>query len=598
MKKIEKEIKKNSTELIESSLPEIESLDKIPTKTKKTGRLPLFLIPCGAALAISAIMIPVLLKQFAPIAPVTSNSTSGSAKSHTSNSTRSSSNNGGGSSHNHNNNYKPAFKSYDEVAYYSYFGFHGTNAINNNQLKPLRGLMKQNDGTSEEEQTLPPTRENYVDEYGRYHYPIPYDMEYVFSDFLYFEFDTVDNAFLEQRIGNGHIYGLTVKTNIMDNETILILKNGDYFYSCLTNGGGSLYTNGPAYIEFSSHKTIEEFDVVKDATNKRYLTLNFDRCINSTLDYESLLNINIEGEVYAVNPESFFFDPTPIQCGMNELKERLGNNPDYEIFDIYGGLDTLVYDAIENPEVTSFALEEFEGTFNVSDNKLYLDETEILSLNNVNKIYASEINKDAHRDLIFESNEDSARAINVYDVRHNKYLYRKFISEVDMYDYYLDMRDDRLVINLFKQGFVSDEYILDYGRFSYTGNDGMTIVWQNLYELIQLKLDGVYQADGETPVVSVNGSYNFVSNTPYIIEMELSKFNGHTNPDYPASVHQIRYALSMNSESTSVESISWNFISMENGVYRYQISFQESGNFECVFLFYDLYFELSAIVSE
>ena len=67
MKKIEKEIKKKSTELIESSLPEISSLDNIQISPKQTKRnLPLFLVPFAATLTIAVIMIPVLLKQVAP----------------------------------------------------------------------------------------------------------------------------------------------------------------------------------------------------------------------------------------------------------------------------------------------------------------------------------------------------------------------------------------------------------------------------------------------------------------------------------------------------------------------------------------------------
>ena len=610
MKKIEKEIKKNSTELIESSLPEIDSLDKITPKTKPVRRLPLFLVPCGAALAISAIMIPVLLKQVAPTAPTTSNSaisdnpTSNSANGNSAtNSTKNpiSSNNNNNSSRNNNYNfvfddYKPAFDSFSEVAYYSYFAFHQGNSTASNQLQPQRKLLTQNNET-EEEDVESPKRQDYVDEYGRLHYPIPYDMEFAFSDFLYFEFDAKNSAFLEERIGNGHIYGLSVKTNIMSGETILVLKKGEYFYSCLSNGAGSHSTGGPTYIEFSAHKTIEGFDVVKDSTNKRYLTLNCGPSTTSIVDYESLSSIIIEGREYSVNPQSVFYDPTPVYCDMDELKERLEYNPDFEIFDSYGGLDTIVYDAT-NPETSTFTLEEFEGSFSVSQNKLYLNGTEVLALNNVDKIYASEINKDGHRDLVFESLEGSARVFNVYDIYHNKYLYHKSVAQIGAYEYYLDMRDNHVVVNLFKPGLTDMEYLLDYGRFSYGGNDGATIVWQNLYELTQLKLNGVYEADGVTPVEMVDKVHHFRKDVPYIIELELSKYAGYTNPDYPASIHQIEYSLYTKNISALTHSLSWNFLSMENGVYRYQVTFNVTGNLEYVFSFYRFNLNFKAVVNE
>ena len=589
MKRIEKEIKKKSTELIESSLPEISSLDNIQPSPKKVKRLPYFLIPCGAALAVSLIMIPLLLKQVAPIKPTTSGTSvqpSNPTNSNNNGNNNSNNNSNNNNSNNNNNNngnndYKPAFDSFNEVAYYSYIAFHQSGTQNSNQLQPRRMMTMKNEGENE---ATPPTREDFVDEYGRYHYPIPYDMEYTFKDFLYFEFDTVNNPFLEQRIGNGHIYGLSVSTNIFDDEIMIVLKNGDYFYSCLRNGSGSHSIDGPMFIEYSSHKTIEGFDLIKDTTNKRHITLNFAPNSGNDIDFETLSTINIEGDVYTIDPESILYDAEQISCGMDELKERLG---DIEIIDDYGGLDALVYDS-DTPEVNTFTLDEFEGTFSVLEDKLYLGEKEILTLNNVNKIYVSEINKDAHRDLVFESLEKSVRMFNIYDVNNKKYLYRKPVAEIGDYDYYLAMRDDRLVINLFKQGFTEDRYILDYGYFAYTGEYETTIAWQNLYELTALSLKGIYETDTENPASIVEGYYHFDINVSYIVEIELSKYNGFTNPDYPDLVYQIECTPALN----------WNFLSMEDGVYRYEIMFQEKGHSEYKFSFYTYSLNFNAAVDD
>lgn len=580
MKKIEKKIKKESTELIESSLPEISSLDNIQVSPKKAKRLPFYLIPFGAAVAVSAIMIPVLLKQVKPNNTNPIVSTSSSIGGHSSNPTNS-------SKHVRNttytfnfDNYKPVLNNFNEVAYYSYFAFHQGNTTNSNLLQPQRKIMR-NEGADGESGAESTKGERYVDEFGRTHYPIPSDMEFVFQDFLYFEFDTVNNPFLTQRIGNGHIYGLSVCTNILNDETMLILKNGEHFYSCLSNG------SGPDFIEFSAHKTIDGFDLVKDLTNKRYLTLNFDTTPNNYRDYESLSTIDIEGDVYKINQETLFYDPTPVTCDMDGLKALLGNNPDFEIVDSYGGFDELVFDSASS-ETNTFTLQEFEGTFSIEEDGLYLNRTRLFNLNNDNKIYASEVNKDAHRDLVFESLEGSTRMFNIYDVYNKEYLYRKQVSKIGEYDYYLGMRDNRVVINLFKPGFIADQYLLDYGYFAYGGNFGATIVWQNLYELAALKVEGAYQADGETPVAFANNYYRFSSNTPYIIEIQLSKFGGSTNPDYPDLEYQIACTPSSN----------WYFLSMENGVYRYQITFQDKGYSEFKLSFYRFSYTFKAAVDE
>lgn len=597
MRKIEKEIKKKSTELIESSLPEISSLDNIQTKTKKPRNIPLLLVPFAATITIAVIMIPVLLKQVAPaqVKP-TSSMTSGQSSNHSSKSDNHNTSSNKNTYHFNFENYKPAFSSFDEVAYYSYFAFQQGGASNNGLLQPHHRLAMQNEEVDGENEGESSKRERYIDEYGRLHYPIPYDMEFVFQDFLYFEFDTVNNDFLEQRIGNGHIYGLSIKTNILNDETILILKRGEHFYSCLSNGAGSHSTGGPTYVEFSSHKTIEGFDVVKDSTNKRYLTINCGPSAQSQVDYASLSSINIEGNSFTVDPASVFYDPTPISCDLDELKRRLGNDPNFEIVDNYGGPDALVYDA--SSETNTFTLEEFEGTFSVSQDKLYLDETEILALNGANKIYASEINKDGHRDLVFESLKNAVRRFNVYDIYHNKYLYSKSVLNIGEYEYYLAMRDNHLVVNLFEPGLTDESYLLDYGYFAYGGNNGATIVWQNLFELSTLCLTGVFEADGETPVEYVETHFRFNSGTSYIIEMQLPKFSGSTYPDYPSLVHQIKCTPSRSVINMPNQSPTWTFLSRENDTYRYQITFQEKGYSYYTISFYRFNFSLRVAVDE
>ena len=541
MKRIKQEIKKNSQNLIESSLPEISSLDNIQIKPKKTKNFPILLAPLGAAcacIALVAILIPTLLKgNTGVVVP--------------------SSSNGGGRTSSIPDNrphiydfkldgYQPTFNTFNEVAYYSYAAYsNGGNAAPNyalRQRKPLEASINQSEDGEEP----------YEDSYGRTHYPIPLNDPIYFLDFLYFEFDAEGSDFLAERVGNGHIKALIVTVDTFTEESMLVLKNGDAYYSCLTNGwvisdGGE----GQACYQFSSHKTFEGFEIVKDFNNKREVLCYFD-----SSDNESITTINVEGKTFNIDPESIYYDNATVVSTIGEIRQLFGLNPEFEVINNYGGPDQLVYDALV-PETANFALDEFEGTFSVNEDKLYLDENELIELNGATKIYAAEINKDYHRDLVFESVVESERMFNIYDVFHNKYLYQKPVSEIGQYDYYLDMRDNRLVVNLF-----DNDELLDYGYFGYHfDNDGINIAWQNLFQLSHLEIKGVFETDYDYP----SALYEMVFHTPTAMP--------NANPDL-------------------------NLLSVENGVYRYQIQFSESGQSTFTFRFYRYTCQFKAVVNE
>ena len=605
MKKIEKEIKKNSQELIESSLPEIDKLDNIPIKAKANKKWPFVFAPLGAvALVLTAILVPTLvLRQGVPssLIPGVSNPPAPISNSFVND------NSGVNPISDDNNNshpieqpvihtynfdfkdYSPTFNDFNEIAYYSYIAYdEASNSLTNNALKHNKVFTASNEDIDDQEE-----RSRYIDAYGRTHYPIELADEYTFSNFLFFEFESSRSTFLEERIGNGHIHGLVIQLSVFNDEQMLILKNGEKYYSCLTNGAGNNGIDNSWRIEFSAHKTIEGFDVVKDVTNKRYVTLTID----DMNDFNTLSSINVEGRTFSINPETVHYDNVTITCSVADIREQLALNPDYQVANSYGGNDIIVYDANE-PENNTFTLDEFEGTFSVNDGIVTLDGEEVVTVGEVSKIYASEINKDFHRDLVFETT-NKIRYFGIFDVVNKKHLYYQSVTSIGEYDYYLDMKDGRLVVKVLEPGMTDDSYMLDYGYFAYRGNNGISIAWQNLFELTNIRLSGVYEADGETPVPFLEAHYRFNSKTPYILEIKLNKWPGNKNPDYPnANEHPLVCAPYDFVENMPNQNPTLTYLSMKNGVYRYQISFEEKGYSYYSFTFYRYSFDLRAAVDE
>lgn len=568
---MEKEIKKNSLHQIESSLPEISSLDNIPIKkTNTTRRNPVFYFaPLGfAALLVTAIVLPNVLKGKNPIIP--SPSTSQSASYNNSNS-------GSSTHHNYNNRptfnfdgYQPTFNEFNEVAYYSYYLNNQTENVNvnNNGLRPAKKLI---DKTAELK-----SGESYTDNYGRLHYPIDLEKDLSFFNFLYFEFDSVDNAFLEERIGNGHIYALVVESDVTDfHEHIIILKNGEHYYSCLTNGGGTAYNGNLPYMTFSAHKTIENFDIVKDVSNKRYLTVHFSGTVEFEMNYETASYIDIEGDEFSIDPESVYYDPEQVVFSFEELREVFGLDPNYEVINGYAGPDALVYDA-SIPETANFTIDEYEGTFRVNQDELFLNDDKILDLNGATKIYVAEINKDFKRELVFESIVENERMFNIYDIVHSKYLYQKQVSRIGEYDYYLTMMNNRVTVKAYEVGMTDEKYLIDYGYFAYFIKNTIDISWQNLFTLNSLRINRVLEADYMTEVEYENAHYCFKSNTPYIIELKLSKYGG-DDVDYPGPEHPILCEPHTFDENMPNQSVEWKYQPSSDGIYHYQIKFSERG---------------------
>ena len=147
-------------------------------------------------------------------------------------------------------------------------------------------------------------------------------------------------------------------------EDMIVLKNGDKYFSCLTNGGGT------DYIEFSAHKTIEGFDLVKTQYQKRYTILYFRGNSIAQSGREALSEVVIEGQSISINPTTIFYDPSATAFYLSDFREFFGLSPEFEVVSQFDKEDSILYDASVS-ENTSFLMDEFQGTFSVNQNNLY-----------------------------------------------------------------------------------------------------------------------------------------------------------------------------------------------------------------------------------
>lgn len=104
-------------------------------------------------------------------------------------------------------------------------------------------------------------------------YTIPEDAEIFYYEFdpnatfhiskvIFFRIQLSGNGFLAQTLGTGIVD--VVITDLGISEPMITLKNGDKYLSCLFNGGND------TFFEFSTHKYIEGFSIVKNFRQENY----------------------------------------------------------------------------------------------------------------------------------------------------------------------------------------------------------------------------------------------------------------------------------------------------------------------------------------
>ena len=80
---------------------------------------------------------------------------------------------------------------------------------------------------------------------------------------------TDENGFLASQLGLG-IVDVVITENCLWGESLLTFRNGEKFYSCLTNGWGYDRETGGTQWDFSTHKYVEGFYIVKNLEQENY----------------------------------------------------------------------------------------------------------------------------------------------------------------------------------------------------------------------------------------------------------------------------------------------------------------------------------------
>ncbi len=96
------------------------------------------------------------------------------------------------------------------------------------------------------------------------YYEIDPDQPIVISKVLLFQIELTDETgFLASKLGTG-VIDVVISKNFVFGDDLITFKNGERYFSCLTNGGGI------DHMEFSTHKYIEKFSVVKNFDQENY----------------------------------------------------------------------------------------------------------------------------------------------------------------------------------------------------------------------------------------------------------------------------------------------------------------------------------------
>lgn len=147
-------------------------------------------------------------------------------------------------------------------------------------------------------------------------------------------------------------------------------------------------------------------------------------------------------------------------------------------------------------------------------------------------IFASDINNDGYRELIFDrknkDNEGSGNYFVVYDAKNNKVLLDEAnTKERAHYNYRFNygLIEDKLTFYPYI-GNYSESSITDYGYLKYDQDKGAYFEWKNIFAITSIELVKFYTNDTDkVEVVPTNNVYTFKVNTKYCMEYKANRTN-------------------------------------------------------------------------
>lgn len=199
--------------------------------------------------------------------------------------------------------------------------------------------------------------------------------------------------------------------------------------------------------------------------------------------------------------------------------------------------DIIAYDKSTNQG--EFSLEEFKDvTFkfessNGFDGKLYVNNTAIEEdMYTSQYIFASDINEDGYRELIYDRNKrDNEKAGNyfvVYDVKNMKVLLDEATTkERSRYNYCFNygLIEDKLTFYPYI-GNYKESSVCDYGYLKYSQEKGPYFEWNNIFAISSIELVKFYTNDTDkVEVVATNNVYTFKVGTKYCMEYKVNRTN-------------------------------------------------------------------------
>ena len=186
-----------------------------------------------------------------------------------------------------------------------------------------------------------------------------------------------------------------------------------------------------------------------------------------------------------------------------------------------------------------FTLDEFKDvtftlkTSNGSNGALFVNNTEIeSSLFTSMYIFASDINRDGYRELIYDRNEREGESRGnyfvVYDVKNMKVLFDEVNTRVGSYAFYrfnYGMVEEKLTFYPYI-GNYSENSIVDYGYLRYTEEKGAYFEWQNIFAITSIELVRFYiNKEGYPSIEPVNNVYTFHKGIKCSMEYKVNRTN-------------------------------------------------------------------------